>query len=129
MSQFKWIIESVVHAIHDEQISEHGGASGTRDLGLLQSALAKPQNLLAYDKPDISELAASYAYGIARNHPFNDGNKRTAFVVMELFLILNGYELLADDQTCVLTMLDLAAGELSEEELASWIKKHIREIY
>jgi len=125
---YKWILESVVHAIHDEQLAEHGGLQGTRDLSLLQSALSRPQNLVAYGSPDIAELAASYGYGISRNHPFNDGNKRTAFVVVELFLMLNGYELIADDGACVLIMLDVASGEISEESFASWIKEHIKRI-
>ncbi len=124
MNEIKWILENVVHAIHDEQIAEHGGMPGTRDMTLLQSALARPQNLLAHEKPDIPSLAASYALGIAKNHPFNDGNKRTAFVVIELFLILNNHELTANDEACVLIMLQVAAGDVSEEELTIWIKKY-----
>lgn len=125
MSKFNWILESVVHAIHDEQIAEHGGLQGTRDQTLLQSALARPQNLANYENPDVAALAASYVVGLAKNHPFNDGNKRTAFVVLELFLMLNGYELTADDGACVITMLKVAAGDMNEEELASWIRSHI----
>ena len=125
---YKWILESAVHAIHDEQLAEHGGLQGTRDLTLLQSALARPQNLSNYGEPDIAELAASYGYGISRNHPFNDGNKRTAFVVAELFLMLNGYELVADDGECVLIMLDVASGDITEEEFASWIRDNIRSL-
>mgnify|MGYP000601476574 CR=1 FL=1 len=125
MSDYKWVLESVVHAIHDEQIAEHGGLQGTRDITLLQSALARPQNLNAYESVDVSALAASYAVGIAKNHPFNDGNKRTAFVVMELFLLLNGYDLIADDGACVLTMLQVASGDFSEDELALWIRENI----
>lgn len=125
MSQYKWILESVVHAIHDEQIAEHGGLPGSRDITLLQSALGRPKNLTSYGEPDIAELAASYGFGIARNHPFNDGNKRTAFVVVELFLMLNGYEFIADDGACVLTMLDVASGEITEEAFASWLRNHI----
>ncbi len=125
---YKWILESAVHAIHDEQLAEHGGLQGTRDLSLLQSALSRPQNLVAYGSPDIAELAASYGYGVSRNHPFNDGNKRTAFVVVELFLMLNGYELIADDSGCVLAMLDVASGEIQEEAFASWIREHIKRI-
>ncbi len=128
MTSYKWILESVVHAIHDEQIAEHGGLQGSRDITLLQSALGRPQNLANYDDPNIAELAASYGYGIARNHPFNDGNKRTAFVVVELFLILNGYELVADDGACVMMMLDVASGEVTEEAFASWIKDHIKSL-
>ena len=119
-----WIEESVVHAIHDEQIAEHGGLPGTRGVSLLQSALARPQNLLSYEKSDIADLAACYGYGIARNHPFDDGNKRTAFVVTELFLALNGHTLMADDASCVLVMLDVAAGKISEKEFATWIREN-----
>ena len=125
-TSYKWILESAVHAIHDEQLAEHGGLQGTRDLTLLQSVLARPQNLSNYGEPDIAELAASYGYGISRNHPFNDGNKRTAFVVVELFLMLNGYELVADDGACVLTMLDVASGDITEEALAQWIRANIK---
>ena len=125
MKSYKWILESVAKSIHDEQLSDHGGLSGTRDIKLLQSALARPQNLLSYGDPDIFELASSYGYGIARNHPFNDGNKRTAFVVTELFLVLNGYDLIADDTSCVLTMLKVASGDISEEEFAAWIRAHV----
>ena len=126
MIQYKWILESVVHAVHDGQIAEHGGLQGSRDMTLLQSALGRPQNLASYGDPDIAELAASYGFGISRNHPFNDGNKRTAFVVVELFLMLNGYELIADDGACVLTMLDVASGEITEEVFASWLRDHIK---
>lgn len=125
MSKFIWLLESVIHAIHDEQIAEHGGLAGTRDITLLQSALAKAKNLVAYGQPDIAELSASYCIGLAKNHPFNDGNKRTAFVAMELFLLLNGYELMADDGDCVITMLRVANGELVETELVAWIRSHI----
>lgn len=125
MTSYKWILESVVHAIHDEQIAEHGGLPGTRDITLLQSALARSRNLAEYENPDIASLAACYAYGIAKNHPFNDGNKRTAFVVMELFLMINGYTLKADDAACVLTMLAVAEGSMPEEKFLAWIRSHI----
>ncbi len=120
-----WIEEAVVLALHEEQLTEHGGAVGLRDLGLLQSALARPQHLAAYGEPDTAALAAAYGYGIARNHPFVDGNKRTAFTVTELFLMLNGYELVADDPSCVVTMLQLAEGRLSETRFASWIRANL----
>lgn len=120
-----WILESVAIAIHEEQLAEHGGLSGARDIKLLQSALARPQNTLSYETPDIAALAASYGYGIARNHPFNDGNKRTAFVVTELFLLLNGYDLIATDESCVTTMLKVASGDISENEFAVWIRANI----
>ncbi len=122
MSGWNWIERSVVLAIHNEQLVEHGGAAGIRDAGLLDSALARPLNRAAYEQPDVADLAASYAFGVARNHPFIDGNKRTAFMVLELFLALNGHELVADDADCVLTMLALAAGELDEPVLAEWIR-------
>ena len=124
MEAWNWIDTSVVLAIHDEQLAEHGGAAGIRDPGLLDSALGRPRNLAAYADPDHADLAAAYAYGIARNHPFVDGNKRTAFVAAELFLVLNGFELAAEDTDCVLTMLAFAAGELDEAAFAAWIRAH-----
>jgi len=120
-----WIEEAVVLALHEEQLTEHGGAVGLRDLGLLQSALARPQHLAAYGQPDVAALAAAYGYGIVRNHPFVDGNKRTAFTVTELFLILNGYELLADDRSCVMTIVRLAEGNVAEAEFADWISTNL----
>ena len=120
-----WIEEAVVLAVHEEQLAEHGGAVGIRDLGLLQSALARPQHLVAYGKPDVAALAAAYGYGIARNHPFMDGNQRTAFTVTELFLTLNGYELLADDSSCVVTVLQVAERSLAEAEFADWIRANL----
>jgi death on curing protein len=123
MQDWVWIDPAVVLAVHDEQLAEHGGASGVRDQGLLESALARPRNAAAYDpEADAAALAAAYAFGIARNHPFVDGNKRTALVALELFLALNGYELQADDAACVEVMLRLAAGDLGEAELAAWVR-------
>ena len=119
-----WLDPKVMLAVHEEQLAEHGGASGTRDMGLLESALARPENLAHYGVPDIADLAASYGCGIARNHPFIDGNKRTAFVAVELFLLLNDLELSADDADCVLTMLAVAAGTLDESAFAKWIRDH-----
>lgn len=125
-TKWVWIIESVVLAIHEAQLAEHGGGSGLRDEGLLASALARPQNLLAYgDKPDAASLAAAYTFGLARNHPFVDGNKRTAFVVLELFVDLNGWYLDAADADCVATMMDLAAGNLKENDLVVWIRERV----
>lgn len=124
MTDWIWIDPAVIPAIHDEQLAEHGGIAGTRDQGLLESALARPVNLAADGTPDHADLAAAYGYGIARNHPFIDGNKRTAFVSAELFLALNGYTLTADDVACVTTMLDVAAGELDEPTFADWIRTH-----
>ncbi|MED5617873.1 type II toxin-antitoxin system death-on-curing family toxin [Ideonella sp. BN130291] len=119
-----WIDAAVIRAVHDEQLSEHGGAGGTRDEGLLESALAKPRHLANYGNPDVAALAAAYGFGIARNHPFVDGNKRTAFVAVELFLELNGASLAASDADCVLTMLKLAGGELTEDAFADWLRAH-----
>lgn len=121
-----WVADSVVLAIHEAQLAEHGGIAGIRDEGLLSSALARPQNLYAYgEAPGVTALAAAYAFGIARNHPFLDGNKRTAFVVMELFLNLNGWVLNAEDGDCISAMQALAAGDLSEKALAAWLREHI----
>jgi death on curing protein len=119
-----WLEYSVIIAVHEEQLAEHGGAEGLRDAGLLESALAKPRHLASYGEPNAVDLAAAYGFGLARNHPFIDGNKRTAFVAVELFLTLNGWTLDADDANCVLTMLSLAAGELSEADFADWIRRH-----
>jgi death-on-curing protein len=125
VSNWVWIMRSVVIAAHHEQLAEHGGATGTRDPGLLESALARPENLAAYGTPDIAALAAAYGYGIVRNHPFVDGNKRAALIATELFLALNGFELVADDANCVLTILGLAASEIEEAEFAAWLRDHI----
>jgi len=119
-----WIEPAVVLAVHDEQLAEHGGRAGLRDMGLLESALARPLQLAAYGTPGRSALAAAYGVGIAKNHPFADGNKRTAFVAVELFLALNGALLVADDADCVLTMLAVAAGDLDEAAFARWIHEH-----
>jgi death-on-curing protein len=123
--QWVWIEPMVLRAVHDEQLAEHGGGSGVRDAGLFESALARPQQLAVYGQPDIAEIAASYGYGIARNHPFVDGNKRTAFVAVQLFLMLNGFRLATSDPDYVLTMLAMAAGEISEAEFAAWVRSHI----
>ena len=119
-----WLSSDVLLAVHDEQLAEHGGAAGVRDLGLFESALSRPRNLVSYGSPDVCELAAAYGYGLARNHPFVDGNKRTAFVAVELFLMLNGHDLVADDANCVLTMLAVAAGTLPEPAFAQWLRDH-----
>jgi death-on-curing protein len=125
VSDVVWVDDSVVDAIHEAQLAEHGGLVGVRDPGLLSSALARPRNLAAYGTPDVAECAAAYGYGLSRNHPFIDGNKRTAFVAMELFLELNGYSLRAEDGDCVLTMLAVAAGDIEEEALARWVREHM----
>ena len=117
-----WIDPSVIHAAHDEQLGEHGGAAGLRDAGLLESALARPMQLVACGEADAASLAAVYVVGLARNHPFVDGNKRTAFVAVELFVALNGRALVAADSDCVMAMLHLAAGEWTEVEFAAWVR-------
>jgi death-on-curing protein len=114
----------LVRAMHLELIAEYGGSAGVRDEGLLDSALARPHHLAAYGEPDFFALAASYAFGISRNHPFIDGNKRVAFVCMAVFLELNGWTLTASQQDATETMLRLAAGELNEEALVAWVTEH-----
>jgi death-on-curing protein len=125
VSRWKWVLDAVALAMHREQIAEHGGSDGIRDTGLFKSAMARPQNLAVYGNPVAAELAASYAFGIARNHPFIDGNKRTAVAVSETFLILNGYSLAASDAEIVVTFLSLAAGELNEQDLADWFRDRV----
>ncbi len=125
MKQWAWIDSRAIRLIHDEQLAEHGGSAGLRSEARLESALGRPQNLAAYGKPAAAALAASYAVGLAKNHAFVDGNKRIAFVAMELFLVLNGVELRADDVSCVTTMLAVAAGEMDEAELAVWIRASV----
>jgi death-on-curing protein len=127
MAQIVRLLEETVLAIHHRQISEHRGSEGLRDEGLLASALARPQNLLAYaqPRPDLAALAAAYAYGIARHHPFIDGNKRTALVAARTFLLLNGVNLEASQDEKYLTFMELAEGTLTEEQLADWIRKRI----
>ncbi len=120
-----WLREDVILAIHDEQVAEHGGLAGLRDITLVQSALARPRNLAAYGDPDVAALAAAYAYGLARNHGFLDGNKRTAFVAALVFLLANGWNLTASDFESVEIMLSVAAGKLEEGDLAAWIRRNV----
>lgn len=126
MTGWIWVADAVALAMHREQIAEHGGGDGVRDSGLFESAMARPQNLARSGDPDAADLAASYAFGLARNHPFVDGNKRTATVVSETFLILNGYSLAAMDAEVVVVFLALAAGELTENELAEWFRERVQ---
>lgn len=127
MKEFVWILREIVLALHAEQLAEHGGLDGIRDEGMFDSALARPQNLIAYNQDaDVAMLAASYTYGLTKNHPFIDGNKRIAFITGELFFELNGFELIASDGDCVLTMLAVADGSLSEDELAEWYRANLR---
>lgn len=127
MKQPVWIRPDAVQAIHARQIAEHGGEHGLRDAGLLDSALNRPRNLLAYGDPppDLAALAAAYAFGIARNHPFVDGNKRTAYVVCRTFLLVNGRDLDASAADKYVVFLKLAEGSLSEGELADWLRQHL----
>ena len=121
-----WVEQAIVLAIHEEQIAEHGGGSGLTDEGLVGSALARPVNKASDENANAADLAAAYGFALARNHPFVDGNKRTALVVTELFLNLNGFQLDADDAACLRTFLSLAEGSLSEDDLVEWIRSNIR---
>ena len=126
MKEPVWIRQDVVQRMHEEVLMLHGGPEGVRDLGLLESALARPKNLFAYSEQDVSitRYAAAYAKGIVANHPFVDGNKRTAFTVSLTFLKLNGLEVTATKEDRVLTFWKLAAGEISEEQLALWFERN-----
>jgi death-on-curing protein len=125
MNEPLWVSKKAVLAMHSAQLAEHGGSDGIRDETLLDSALAKPRNVFAYaDQPEIFRLAASYAFGIARNHAFVDGNKRTALVVSLTFLDRNGWDIVASRENVYLTFLHLADGSLTEEELTAWFTKH-----
>jgi death on curing protein len=115
-----WLDATDALAIHDRQLAEHGGGTGVRDIGMLESALGRAVNRWAYGEDNPAALAAAYAFGVARNHPFIDGNKRTAWVLARLFLVLNGHALVFTPEDAITTVLALAAGELSEEELADW---------
>jgi death-on-curing protein len=125
MSGWRWVSHRAALTAHAEQIAEHGGGAGIRDMGLFESAMARPQQLEAYGEPDAAALAAAYAFGLARNHPFVDGNKRTANVVSLLFLLKNGWRVLADDADMTVAFIALAAGELSEDELADWFRQRV----
>lgn len=128
MPEPRWLPIELVEAIHDRQIAEHGGGSGMRDRTLLESALARPLQLHAYGGHEVDEpaLAAAYGFGIARNHPFADGNKRTAYVAMRLFLRINGWDLVAEPSERYRIMIQLAAGEVSEDELVAWLRANTR---
>ena len=120
-----WIRDDVVVALHNRQLAEHGGPQGTRDQGLLESALNSPKHKWHYEKSSLEELAATVAYGIARNHPFVDGNKRTAYVCMRLFLKLNGKDITASQEEKVKVTLALASGKIEIEDLTDWIKRQL----
>lgn len=126
MSFWKWISREALLLLHDESLAEHGGAPGLRDEGLLNSALARPLNLVASGSPDLADLAAAYGVGLAKNHPFVDGNKRAAFLAVGLFLLINGHRLRATQVEATLTMLEVAAGHLKEPEFAQWLREHMQ---
>lgn len=120
----RWISKRALLLLHDESLAEHGGASGIRDEGLLESALARPENLAAYGEPDLAALAAAYGFGLAKNHPFIDGNKRAAFLAVGLFLALNGQRLVVSQAEATATILALAASEITEDAFAAWLRMH-----
>jgi death on curing protein len=124
MSEFRFLSAEVARAVHDRQLAEHGGLAGVKDDGLLESAIARPLNKAAYGEDDPFVLAAAYGYDIARNHPFADGNKRTAWVMTRLFLRMNALPIAFDKADAIRTMLALAAGELSEDAFAAWLRSH-----
>jgi death-on-curing protein len=127
MSEPVWLNRFALELLHSESIAEHGGADGLRDAGLFESALARPMNLYAYEGvTDPVRLAASYAFGLAKNHAFVDGNKRIAFIAAAMFLRLNGLRLVADQAEATLVVLSVASGAFSEDELAAWIRKHVK---
>jgi death-on-curing protein len=127
MTAWRWVRADLTYAVHDRQLAEHGGLDGVRDKGAVESALARPQNLYVYADADAAALAAAYVYGLARNHGFADGNKRTAWVVGRLFLADNGYRLKFDPADAVKTMEMVAAGALEEVALAEWFRQRIAE--
>jgi death-on-curing protein len=126
MSNWRWVDRQVLLLLHDESLAEHGGASGLRDEGLLDSALARPLNLSLSEAPDVAGLAAAYGVGLAKNHAFLDGNKRVAFLAVGLFLAINDYRLQASQADATLTMLSVAAGDIDEVEFADWIRQHVQ---
>ena len=128
MTPYIWIPERAVLAIHDQQIVEHGGPSGVRDMTVIQSALGRPQNLLAYGSPDVAHLAAAYAYGLTRNHGFVDGNKRIGFLVAVTFLDVNGYEFAESEEEVVRGIVGVASGEMSEVALGEWFRGKIARV-
>ncbi|MDO8321076.1 type II toxin-antitoxin system death-on-curing family toxin [Rhodoferax sp.] len=127
-STWRWISKPALMMLHDESLAEHGGAEGVRDDGLLDSALARPLNIVAYsdaaEPPDVATLAASYGVGLAKNHAFVDGNKRAAFLAVGLFLALNGWRLQCTQADATLTLLAVASGEVSEDDFANWLRAH-----
>lgn len=122
----RWLSRRIVDALHEQELIRHGGLPGVRDDGALESALARPQQKWAYGTPDLFDLAAAYGFGLARNHGYSDGNKRIAFVALNVFLMLNGNVLVVPEPEAVITMLALAAGDLDEDALAAWCRTHAR---
>lgn len=125
MSAWQWVDREMIEAVHERQLAEHGGGSGTRDAGALESALARPQNLVLYGDPDAAALGATLAFGIARNHPFIDGNKRSAWVAARLFLRLNDIAIAYDKADATVMMQQLASGDLTEDEVAAWLRDRV----
>jgi len=123
---WRWVSKTALLLLHDESLAEHGGAAGLRDEGLLESALARPLNLAADGTPDLAELAANYAIGLAKNHGFVDGNKRAAFLAVGLFCALNGYRLVTTQIDSTQTMIGVAAGEIDEPTFAAWLRSHLQ---
>ena len=123
---WRWVDKHALLLLHDESLATHGGASGVRDEGLLDSALARPLNLVAYGTPDVAELAAAYASGLVRNHAFIDGNKRAGFLAAGLFLYANGYRLVCDQAAATAAVLALAASDLDEASFAAWLRLHLQ---
>jgi death-on-curing protein len=124
VSEWRWLAKDVILAIHDEQLAEHGGRPGIRDMGLLESALARPVNRAAYAQTSVFDLAIAYAFGIVRNHPFFDGNKRVAFVAAALFLVEHDLEVAASDAAVAASMLSLADGSMDEGGFALWLRNN-----
>ena len=123
---WRWVDKQALLLLHDESLATHGGASGVRDEGLLDSALARPLNLVAYGTPDVAEIAAAYASGLVRNHAFIDGNKRAGFLAVGLFLYANGYRLVCDQAAATAAVLALAASDLDEASFAAWLRLHLQ---
>jgi death-on-curing protein len=125
MTRWRWIDRRMLCLLHDESLAEHGGAPGLRDDGLLESALARPRHMETHGHPDLADLAAAYGVGLARNHPFIDGNKRLGFLAVGVFLALNGYRLAATQVEATLAMLGVASGEIDEAAFAVWLRTHL----
>lgn len=123
---WRWVPKGTALAAHARSLAAYGGGAGLRDEGLLESALARPENLAAYGEPDVAALAAAYAHGVVRNHPFVAGDKSAAFLIAALFLELNGHSLIAAEVEATATMLAFASGEVSEEAFAAWIRENLR---